>query len=86
MKTFTFFYGPNDEPQEPQAEMEPLPVFQQVPEDFIVDSVGPILYEPYTFTPKRRVYCKHRDPNNQETHTFMIDEYHWLWDFTRLQG
>ena len=83
MKTFTFFNGQEDEPQ---VQTEPLQLFQQVPEDYIVESVGTILYEPYTFTPKKRVYCKHRDPNNQETHTFMIDEYHWLWDFTRLQG
>lgn len=53
--------------------------FQSVPENFRVESVGPILYNPYSFNTTKRVYCRHIV--TEQTFTFNITETHWLWDF-----
>jgi hypothetical protein len=54
--------------------------FQSVPENFRVESVGPILYSPFSINITRKVYCRHI-VNPEQTYAFDITETHWLWDF-----
>lgn len=73
MNDFKFFIGETI----PEPTYDP---FQSVPENYRVESVGPILYSPHTFIPTRRVFCRHIVNPNDE-YVFNIRNTHWLWDF-----
>ena len=56
--------------------------FQTVPENYRIELVDPIYYNPLTFIPTRRVYCRHIV--TEELDSFLITDTHWLWDFNTI--
>ena len=73
MNDFKFFKG--------ETISEPtLDPFQTVPENYRIESVYTIYYNPPTLIPTRRVYCRHII-NTHDTCSFLITDTHWLWDY-----
>ena len=70
MNEFKFFNGVIYKPT--------LDPFQTVPENYRIESVDPIYYNPHTLIPTRRVYCRHIV--TEELVSFLITDTHWLWD------
>ena len=70
MNQFKFFSGVIYKPT--------LDPFQTVPENHRIELVDPIYYNPLTFIPTRRVYCRHIV--TEELDSFLITDTHWLWD------
>ena len=68
MNEFKFFKG------------EIIDPFQSVPENYRVESVDSIYYNPLTFIPTRRVYCRHII-DTDDIFSFPITDTHWLWDY-----
>ena len=72
MNDFKFFKG------ETILELT-LDPFQTVPENYRIESVYSIYYNPPTLIPTRRVYCRHIV--TEELISFLITDTHWLWDY-----
>ena len=72
MNDFKFFKGVIKSP----FTIDP---FQTVPENYRIELVDPIYYNPLTSIPTRRVYCRHIV--TEELISFLITDTHWLWDY-----